>query len=47
MIFFNSMPNWSNKQAYVKGFYCKSIIFKKAVNIFEYMEIVGIFIKML
>ena len=38
-ILLNSMPNsWSN-QAYVQVFYCKSITFKKAVNMFELMEI--------
>ena len=38
-ILLNSMPNiWSN-QAYVQGFYCKYISFKKAVNMFERMEI--------
>ena len=39
-IFLNSMPNSWSKQAYVQGFYCESITFKKAVNMFEHMEIV-------
>ena len=34
------MPNSWSKQAYVQGFYCESITFKKAVNMFEHMEIV-------
>ena len=38
-VFLNSMPNiWIN-WAYVQVFYCGSITFKKAVNIFERMEI--------
>ena len=38
-VFLNSMPNsWSN-QAYVQVFYCKSIAFKKYVNMFERMKI--------
>ena len=38
-IFLNSMPkNWSN-QAYMQGFDCGFITFKKAVDIFESMEI--------
>ena len=37
-ICFNSMPNsWSN-QAYVQGFYWKSITLKKSVNVFECMD---------
>ena len=35
----NSMLNSWSKQAYVQGFDCKSITFKKDVNIFERMEI--------
>ena len=31
---------WSN-QAYVQGFYCEYISFKKSVNMFERMEITG------
>ena len=34
----NSMTNSWSKQAYVQGFYCETIYFKKAVNIFERME---------
>ena len=33
------MPNIWSKQAYVQGFDCKSISFKKAVNMFEHMDI--------
>ena len=33
------MPNSWSKQAYVQGFYCESISFKKEVNMFEHMEI--------
>ena len=33
------MRNSWSKQAYGKGFYCGSILFKKAVNMFEHMEI--------
>ena len=33
------MPNSWSKQAYVQGFDCGSITFKKAINIFERMEI--------
>ena len=33
------MPNIWSRQAYVQGFYCESITFKKAVNMFERMEI--------
>ena len=33
------MPNSWSKQAYVQGFYFKYILFKKAVNMFERMEI--------
>ena len=36
------MPNSWSKQAYVQGFYCKSISFLKAVKIFERMEIAEI-----
>ena len=32
------MPNSWSKQAYVQSFDCKSIIFKKAVNKFEHMD---------
>ena len=33
------VPNvWSN-QAYVQGFYCKTVAFKDSVNTFESMEI--------
>ena len=35
----NSMPNSWSKQAYVQGFYCGNISFKRAVNMFEHMEI--------
>ena len=38
-IFLNSMPIRWSKQAYVQGFDCESIIFKKAVNMFDRMEI--------
>ena len=38
-IFINSMPNsWSN-QVYVQGFYCRYITLKKAVNMFDHMDI--------
>ena len=33
------MPNSCSKQAYVKGFDCADISFKKVVNMFECMEI--------
>ena len=36
-ILLNSMPNSWYKQAYVQGFYCESITFKKYVNMFEHM----------
>ena len=35
----NSMNNSWSKQAYVQGFDCESILFKKAVNMFEWMDI--------
>ena len=35
----NGMPNSWSKQACVQGFYYGSILFKKAVNMFESMEI--------
>ena len=35
----NSMPDSWSKQAYVQVFDCDSITFKKAVNMFERMEI--------
>ena len=35
----NSMPNSWSKKAHVQGFDCKSISFKKAINMFERMEI--------
>ena len=38
-ILLNSMPNIWSRQAYVQGFYCESITFKKAVNLFDRMEI--------
>ena len=38
-ILLNSMPNSWSKQAYIKGFDWEFITFKKAVNIFERMEI--------
>ena len=38
-IILNSTPNSWSKQAYVQGFDCKSIPFKKSVNMFERMEI--------
>ena len=38
-IILNRMPNIWSKQAYVQGFDCKSISFKKYVNMFERMEI--------
>ena len=38
-IILNRMPNSWYKQAYVQGFDCESISFKKAVNMFECMEI--------
>ena len=38
-ILLNSMPNSWSRQAYIQGFDCESITFKKAVNIFERMEI--------
>ena len=39
-ILLNSIPNSWIKKAYVQGFYCKSIAFYKAVNMFGRMEIV-------
>ena len=33
------MPNSWYKHAYVKGFDCESITFKKAINMFECTEI--------
>ena len=33
------MPNIWSKRVYVKGFDCESILFKKAVTMFERMEI--------
>ena len=33
------MPNKWSKQAYVQGFDCEYISFKKAVNMFEQMDI--------
>ena len=36
-ILIKSMPNRWYKQAYVQGFDCESITFKKAVNMFERM----------
>ena len=38
-IFLNSMPNSWSRQAYVQGFDCWSTTFKKAVNMFDRMEI--------
>ena len=38
-ILLNSMPKSWSKQAYVRGFYCEYIPFKKTVNMFERMEI--------
>ena len=38
-ILLNSMTSSWSKQVYVKGCYCESITFKKAVNMFEHMEI--------
>ena len=38
-ILLNSMPKIWSKQAYVQGFDCETISFKKAVNMFEHMEI--------
>ena len=38
-ILLNSMPTSWSKQVYVQGFDCESITFKKAVNMFESMEI--------
>ena len=35
----NSMPNSWSKQAYVKGFHCEYITFKKTVNLSESKEI--------
>ena len=35
----NSIPNRWSRQAYVQGFDCEYINFKKAVNMFERMEI--------
>ena len=35
----NIIPNSCSKQAYVQGFYFETISFKKAVNMFESMEI--------
>ena len=38
-ILLNSMPNSWYNQAYVQGFDCGYISFKKAVNMFEHMDI--------
>ena len=38
-ILLNSMPNIWSRQAYVQGFDCEYITFKKAVNMFDNMEI--------
>ena len=38
-ILLKSMSNILYRQAYVQGFYCESITFKKAVNMFDQMEI--------
>ena len=38
-IILNSMPNSWSKQACVQDFDCKSILFKKNVNMFERMKI--------
>ena len=35
----NSMPNSWSKHAYVQGFACESVTFKKAVEMFERIEI--------
>ena len=39
-ILLNSMPNRWSKQAYLQGFDCEYISFKRAVNMFERMYIV-------
>ena len=36
-ILLNSMPNSWSKQAYIQGFDCETICFKKDVNMFERM----------
>ena len=41
-ILLNSIPNRQSKQVYVQGFNCEPISFKKAVNMFERMEITEI-----
>ena len=38
-IIIKSMPNRWSRQAYIQGFDCESINFKKYVNMFERMEI--------
>ena len=38
-ILLNSIPNIWSRHTYVQGFYCESITFKIAVNMFERMEI--------
>ena len=38
-ILLNSIPRSWSRQAYVQGFDCESITFKKDVNMFERMEI--------
>ena len=38
-ILLNSMTNIWSKQAFVKGFDCITIFFKKAVNMFKHMKI--------
>ena len=38
-ILLNSIPNSWSKQAYVQGFNCETISFKRSVNMFERMEI--------
>ena len=37
-ILLNSVPKIWYKQAYIQGFDCESIAFKKAVNMFEHIE---------
>ena len=44
-IILNSIPNSCSKQTYVQGFDFEYITFKKAVNIFECVEIDGFIYK--
>ena len=41
------MPSGWSKQAYVKGFYCETITFKKSANMFGYMKYLEKYMKVL